>query len=40
MNDIGKNNKWYKKFITIVWYVPIQLFKEINQEKKEKKKRM
>lgn len=36
MNGIGKNLKWYEKIIMFLWYMPIQLLKEKNQENKEK----
>lgn len=37
-NNLGKRDKWYKKLLTIVWHVPIQLLKEKRQEKRENKK--
>lgn len=39
MMNFGEEEKWYKHLFAIVWFLPIQMIKEIHNERRERKTR-
>ena len=37
MMNFGEGQKWYKQILAVIWHLPIQVIKEIRQERREKK---